>query len=119
MQLITIISSISAVFLFAALANAEPLAGRGLGLSSCGEFAQMYQADPKGAEVAFSSWAQGFMTGYNFAQEDNTYRDLGARTFAQMQSDIRQYCDRHPLGSYLDAVGDFLAKLPVLQSKPK
>ncbi len=51
---------------------------RGLGSQTCAQFAEQYRANPQRADIAYISWAQGFMSGWNFALMDskNVYRNL-------------------------------------------
>ena len=50
----------------AELVNAEPTAAKGVGVATCTEFAEKYKADPNLAETIYFSWAQGFMSGWNY-----------------------------------------------------
>lgn len=96
------------------VAQAAEVAARGIGTLSCAQFAQMYRADPKDANVVFGSWGQGFMSGWNAVMiQNHSYRDLGSETVDETSSYIREYCDQHPLGSFVDAVMDTLLKMPL------
>ena len=81
---------------------------------TCGEFAKMVRDDPKNVEHFFGSWAQGFMSGWNFALlEQSFYRDIGSESVEETDFFIRQYCDAHPLATYAQAVMNVFSKMPV------
>jgi hypothetical protein len=88
---------------------------RGVGSASCAEYAQLYKTDPKTTDMVYTSWAQGFMTGFNFStmSESNGYRDLAAKNVDTLNAHVMQYCNAHPLGSFWAAVADFFGTLPV------
>ena len=95
-------------------AESKEMVARGLGTTTCAEFANLYRADPKGTEIAFASWAQGFMSGWNFALMDRgSYRDLGSEDSDYANFEIRQYCDAHPLAGFVQAVMAHFLDLPV------
>jgi hypothetical protein len=88
---------------------------RGLGSQTCAQFAEQYRAAPEHADLAYMSWAQGFMSGWNFALIDskNTYRNLDALTFDAQATHLRQFCNNHPLASFVQAVIDLFNSLPL------
>jgi hypothetical protein len=94
-------------------ANAKNFAAVGIGLSTCTEFANLYKLDAETAENRFFSWAQGFMSGYDFAQRDNTKNmfNLALMETKEQQAFLRSYCDQHPLGDYFDAVTHLMIEL--------
>jgi hypothetical protein len=63
----------------------------------------------------YTAWAQGFISGRNFEliYENNTYRDLDAKSPEEADQDIRQYCAAHPLVSFLQAASSLFATLPL------
>jgi len=82
------------------------LATMGVGTTSCGQFAKLYQDDPRVWEDHYFDWAQGFMSGMNWASltQSGRTRDLGAMPVESQQLALRNYCDKHPLGYFVDAV---------------
>jgi len=92
---------------------AQEGAGRGVGTTSCSQYAQLYKADPKVTEQVFAAWAQGFMTGFNFSTvREHHFRDMSAKTVEAQNAHVRLYCSAHPLASYVQAVLDFFSTLP-------
>jgi hypothetical protein len=92
---------------------AKEVVARGLGTYSCGQYAQMYRTNPKQTDFAFGSWAQGFMSGWNWSLMDKKiFHDMGAETADEMDFALRQYCDAHPLASFVQAVIQHFEKLP-------
>ena len=65
---------ISLAILVAALlpASADEFEIMGLGMQTCGKFAELYRATPDLVENAFFAWAQGFMSGLNLASVANS-----------------------------------------------
>jgi hypothetical protein len=104
-------------WLYVGTAVAEPMAARGFGTFSCAEFAKHYKADPKFFGALYTAWAQGFMSGRDFEliSKNNTYRDLNAISPEEADQYIRQYCDAHPLESFLQAASSLFATLPLKQ----
>ena len=87
----------------------------GMGTNSCSKFAEVYRESPARWEILFFSWAQGFMSGLNFERiELGQYRDMSAMPTGAQKNVIRVYCDRHPLGNYMDAVIDLYQRLPLM-----
>ena|ERR1700722_9332885 len=107
----------------------RPSTGYGIGISTCGTFAEGYRKfDPKLIEDSYFHWATGLMTGLNREAISNqlkqsrdavvTFRDLTARSKADQQTYIRKYCNDHPLGKYEEAVLSLYFSLPVATQKP-
>jgi hypothetical protein len=94
---------------------AEQMAARGVGGTSCAKFAELYRGQPEFTNTVYASWAQGFMSGWNFSTmaEHKTHRELGAQSAETQMAYIRNYCDSHPLAPFLKAVLDFYLTLPV------
>ena len=90
-------------------------AGRGVGTGTCVQFGQLYKSDPKNIDLIYTSWAQGFMSGWNFSTLPS-YRDLGASTAESQMMRIRNYCDEHPLVPFVKAVLEVYLSLPELQN---
>jgi hypothetical protein len=92
----------------------------GAGTSTCGQFASHYAKNPQ-VELSYFAWAQGFMSAMNIgraASPSPAYRDLGSPIEHQM-SQIRIYCDAHPLAPYSDAVFDLFGSFPLLPMPSK
>ena len=75
-------------------------------------------------ENSYFAWAQGFLSGHNFAvlayaKNSSVAPDLKSLSLEEQQAFIRQYCDAHPLGSYMDAVLDLYWKLIEAQTTRK
>ena len=100
-----------ALFAIAGSAFAYPI--QGIGSNSCGQFAADYRKNPEIWEIAYFTWAQGYMSGLNIAGMGNGYRprELSGDYSAHRQK-IRSFCDQSPLKSYMDAVIDLWKNLP-------
>jgi hypothetical protein len=94
--------------------HAEEIAAQGAGILTCRQFANMYRGHPELAENVFFTWAQGFMTGMNYAKIEAHRKsaNLGAMTTAKQKSYIRSYCDAHPSEFFLKAVTTLYFRLP-------
>jgi len=105
-----------AMILTASVAPAQerPATVAGAGVFTCAQFAQYYKQDSDNEGVYFT-WAQGFMSGLNFAIfiRGGLYKDLAALSNEQQQTDIRNYCDQHPLVQYREAVLNLYDSLPM------
>jgi len=92
-------------------------AANGLGVLTCAHFAEQYRESPQAADVAYSSWAEGFMSGWNWALMDSqhVYRDLGegAKTYEVQTLFLHQYCNNHPLALFFQAVIALFNTLPL------
>ncbi len=100
-------------------AAAEPMAVQGVGARSCAEFAKDYKSEPRSMGLFYFSWAQGFMSGWNIGtavgsgDKSHPVRDLSSRTTEQMERHMRDYCDEHPLRTFLEAVTNLYVSLPL------
>ena len=106
---------IIAVFLgVTSISQAEEIAARGAGVLTCRQFANMYRGQPELAENVFFTWAQGFMTGVNYAKiaAHGKSANLGAMTTAKQKRYIRSYCDAHPSEFFLKAATNLYFTLP-------
>jgi hypothetical protein len=95
----------------------EAMALRGIGTSTCAQFAKMYAGDPQYAETVFFSWAQGYWSALNvnlLAQRQ--YRELAGSTEMQ-EGAMRSYCDKHPLTSYWEAASNVFGTFPMKEVK--
>jgi hypothetical protein len=112
----TILLAVAFAIALAESAVADSVA-RGLGADTCAHFAEYYRADPEFADMAYITWAQGFMSGWNYAtmmDSKNVYRDLGDEKSLQTQAmHIRQFCNNHPLATFVEAVMDLYVSLPL------
>jgi hypothetical protein len=93
---------------------ADPQAAAGVGLTPCAEFAQQYKQNPQLIGPAYFSWADGFMTGWNFhllATKQPIF-DMSTRTLDQRQFHILDYCERNPLQQFVRAVLDLFSSFP-------
>jgi|GEM_PF-5281765 len=86
----------------------------GVGAKTCGIFASNYLINPKLADDLYHSWAQGFMSGLNYAKVEATgdSRDLTAMPTEEQMARIKKYCNARPLADYVDAVMDLYKSLP-------
>jgi hypothetical protein len=104
-----------AVFLgMTSISQAEEIAAQGVGTLTCRQFANMYRGHPELVENVFFTWAQGFMTGVNYAKiaAHSKSANLGTMTTAKQKSFIRSYCDAHPSEVFLEAVTNLYFQLP-------
>src|SRR6201989_1539473 len=98
-------------------ANAQKhLDTRGIGLTSCAEFGNLYRRHTDDLQGAALSWAQGYISGFNASRQDAVF-DIGAKTIDEMWRFLRQYCNEHPLANYMDGVAEFMKSLPVVSRK--
>jgi hypothetical protein len=86
----------------------------GAGAVSCASFGKLYQNSPQETELAFFTWAQGYMSGVNLAGVAlrRPSRDLDGMPAAHQQLFLRQYCNGHPLASFIEGVNELFEKLP-------
>ena len=107
------LSLILMIFLSGPADAASEAAPTGYGAMTCTQFANAIRAVPA-VEDQFFTWAQGFMSGLNFASSDGRQgmRNLTATEVNAQQERIRHYCDEHRFGNYLEAVLDLYNSLP-------
>ena len=94
----------SSVLLSAAPVGAEPAVGAGVGTYTCDQFIHDTRADA-GKLPLFVSWAQGWMTGWNLAQQDQAkpIADLAAISIPDQQAFLMAYCAAHPKALFMEA----------------
>jgi len=99
------------IALTAAPANALEDMYSGDGGRSCDQFAKQYRVAPRDTEDSYFSWAEGFMSGRNYALVDlavqgnkQLIRDLGSIGPDTQKLLIRQYCNENPSMLYVAAV---------------
>ena len=99
----------------AQMVAADPVAAKGVGVTTCAEFLQKYRADPELAETVYFSWAQGFMSGWNFELLNlkRPIRDLSSQSMEQQQ--VRSYCSQRPSATFSEAA---LKLYLTLQERP-
>src|SRR5438552_1436989 len=96
-------------------AAAEDRIARGVGTTTCGEFAKEYAKSPEMAELMYFTWAQGFMTSQNLNSmryNEKLYRSLDI-SVEEQQATIRSYCNAHPLAYYTSAIMDLYGTLKI------
>jgi hypothetical protein len=86
---------------------------RGVGVSSCAEYANIYRKGPDETDAMFSVWAMGYISGINTGFE-NDFFDPNAKSLDEMTRYLRRYCDIHPLANYRDGVLEFMKSLPII-----
>jgi hypothetical protein len=98
----------------------EAIAIQGWGTITCAAFGNMYRDNPKFVEEHTTDWALGFMSGMNFKAitRDESSRNLKTFSVQEIQRRLRQYCDQHPLGNYIDAVIDLYISTNVVDPVP-
>jgi hypothetical protein len=86
---------------------------RGPGAQTCGEFAFDLRVN-RNTENTYFDWAEGFISGMNWADaiNDHTAKNIMALSVADQKQVIRDYCNEHPLASYVEAVLDLYNRLP-------
>jgi hypothetical protein len=86
----------------------------GAGAVSCASFGKLYQNNPQETELAFFTWTQGYMSGVNLSAAvlKRPSRDLDGMPAAHQQLFLRQYCNGHPLASFVEGVNELFGKLP-------
>ena len=96
--------------------------GYGIGMQTCGQFAEAYVAHPDVTENLYFTWAQGFMTGLNFMATvvKQPAREINGGDVASMKSyrtSIRSFCNEHPLAAYYEGVARLWRSLPSIPPK--
>jgi hypothetical protein len=86
----------------------------GIGARTCGNFAQSYRESPQLTEGLYFAWAQGFMSGQNFALIANhkLAKNLNGSNTEEQQAFLRSHCDGHPLSGYWEAVMTLFVTMP-------
>jgi hypothetical protein len=105
MRAVGVVAALFVVSTLSALAASD---AAGVGIATCGKFAETYRADPTAAELTYFAWAQGFMTGLNAGLKANNSprRDIGSMPLDQQKALVRTYCAQHPLEPYVSAILD-------------
>jgi hypothetical protein len=94
----------------------EHFDARGVGVSSCAAYANMFRRGPSETDAMFSAWAMGYMSGINVRSEaaSQGFFDLNAKSLDEMTRYLRRYCDTHPLANYRDGVVELIKSLPII-----
>jgi hypothetical protein len=89
------------------------MAVMGIGTATCAIFAKWYKDDPQFAERQFFTWAQGYLSGWNFVlmTTGQPFFDLGSLSTESQKARLRSYCDQHPLGRFIEAVWSLAGEL--------
>ncbi len=94
----------------AVLLGGLPLAAQattvsGNGTKSCGDFVGYINTGDQAGADAFISWAQGFISAYNWANDQgrNVQIDPGGLTYL-----LVEYCGANPSKHFYDAVKDVI-----------
>jgi hypothetical protein len=116
MRALTVLTAIELV-VSAANSETKHFAAMGVGTTTCTQFANLYKAD-QGIEEQYFAWTQGYLSGQNDVRIENKmpYRDLASLSTDAQQRFLRSYCDKHPLGDYLEAVWSLLEELKTAPS---
>lgn len=101
----------------AASSKEEGSAAIGLGTQTCAIFASRYRGNPTLTELAYGSWAEGFLAGLNFG-DSTASRNVAASSSAEHFAILRQFCDSHPLALVMEGIMREFYSLPMLDAKP-
>ena len=103
--------NISLCLILAAALAASPMAGAttmsGAGAKTCGAFMEGVKLKSDVAINGFISWAQGFISGFNWANVDgkNVVVDHGSLTYW-----LIDYCGANPSTPFYDAMQRFIGE---------
>ena len=87
---------------------AEQFGARGVGTTTCADFSQLYKDDPSETALVFGSWAQGFLSGWNYVTSvQGVMRDLGAKSAKEQIAYMLEYCRSHPQDVVYKAISQF------------
>lgn len=85
----------------------------GLGNASC----ESFMAEDELGQAYYLSWLAGYMTAYNYTQEE-TYSIMGeTKTVNQIQSWLKDYCTVNPDEKFESAVRNMIDNLKFFRSK--
>ncbi len=106
----------------AAAAEDETVGAIGAGTATCAKYAEGVKKWPDEATNLFTSWAQGFMSGVNVGfyvkNPEEKLPNIDAWSVKAQQQWINDYCDKHPLKLYAQAVADMLDAMRMEQGLP-
>jgi len=108
------------ILIVPSVANAETFNGMGMGLRTCGQFAQDYRSNPQQAEADYTGWMGGYLTGRNMQRQAFGYptADLGGMTLEQKMGFMREWCQENPLAQYSLGVQYLFELLPTVAVRP-
>ena len=87
----------------------------GLGNASC----ESFMSEDELGQAYYLSWLAGYMTAYNYTQ-DETYSIMGkTKTVNQIQSWLRDYCTVNPDEKFEAAVRKMINNLKFFRSKTR
>jgi hypothetical protein len=91
----------------------------GVGTTTCAEFADSYRLSPAVTDATYGSWLWGFLSGFNamVSYMGKPSRDIKTFGVRNIERRVREYCDAHPLGEYVDAVVFVLNQLPPMKDE--
>lgn len=98
-------------------AQAEEAVGSGVGVdTTCAEYTDLDQRDSHSAHLAFLSWTQGFMTGFNFARLKDGKKSIDLKPLDQteLEAYLRKECASYPSKAFLSVVIDLYLHLAEL-----
>ena len=98
-----------------ARADQSKAVAMGAGTFTCAEFARDYAQNPDYVIMLYATWAQGWMSGFNYS-DTAMARDLNSMSVDQQQRYLTSYCSQHPLNEFYKAVRDLYSKLAPLHS---
>ena len=87
----------------------------GLGNASC----ESFLAEDELGQAYYLSWLAGYMTAYNYSQEE-TYSIMGeSKTINQIQSWLKDYCTVNPEEKFEAAIRKMINNLKFFRSKTR
>jgi hypothetical protein len=102
---VALVMGVSVVLNFSS-AQAEAV-GSGVGVdTTCAQYTDLDQHDTHSAHLAFLSWTQGFMTGFNFARLRAGQKsvDLSLMDQNELEANVRKECAANPSEAFLSVV---------------
>jgi hypothetical protein len=91
----------------------------GPGIAKCAAFNdQLRRNNPNTVNLAFFSWAQGYMTAVNQAKEHAGIqrKNLGAASYEEKVQAIVSFCASNPNSSYMEGVQSLFSRLPDMEA---
>jgi len=118
---VALLSCLIAAMPSVAMAQTPVGEGFGVGMRTCADFARDYVANTTAAEDVYFTWAQGFMSALNLTASANqgVYRLIDGTAMPTYKTQIRSFCDEHPLAPYVAAVIDLMKSLPTRKTNSK
>lgn len=87
----------------------------GIGVQTCAKFVTDLRNEPTNADMAYTNWAFGFMSGINVAFEavDKPRRNLASMSFEDKKAYLRSYCEKNPTKTPMDGAVEMYGKMDV------